>query len=148
MDGVSTFRLYALRAAYLLIALGLGTMIWPGIINPPPDLEHMRSVVRALLGAMGLLAVLGIRYPLRMLPLLFFEFVWKIIWVAAFGAPLWAAGALDSATRSTLSDCLFGIVLCALAIPWGYVLDQYVRQRGDAWRRTRVPSIGEKVVLG
>jgi hypothetical protein len=39
----------------------------------------MRGVVRSVLAAVSLLAVLGIRYPLKMLPLLFFELVWKTI---------------------------------------------------------------------
>lgn len=29
MHKVSTFRLYLLRAMYLLLIVGLGTMIWP-----------------------------------------------------------------------------------------------------------------------
>jgi hypothetical protein len=82
---VSAFRLYLLRAMYLLIVVGLGFQIWPGILHPPKDLEHMRGVVRSLLGAVSLLAVVGIRYPLKMLPLLFFELVWKSIWILAIG---------------------------------------------------------------
>ncbi len=82
MSEVSIFRIYLLRARYLLIAVGLAIMIWPGILSPPENLSHMGSVVRSVLGAVSLLAALGIRYPVKMLPLLFFELVWKCIWVA------------------------------------------------------------------
>ena len=65
MPEVSTFRLYLLRATYLLIVVGLGFTIWPGILHPPKDLALMPGVVRSLLGAVSLLAILGIRYPLK-----------------------------------------------------------------------------------
>src|SRR5258705_478828 len=134
MPDVSTFRLYLLRAMYLLIAVGLGFTIWPGILHPPNDLALMRGVVRSLLGAVALLAVLGIRYPLRMLPLLLFELVWKSIWVLAFGLPLWSAHQLDPDTRETLKACLMGIVLVPLVMPWGYVFAHYMKMSGDRWR--------------
>jgi hypothetical protein len=50
---------------YLLIAVGLGITIWPGIISPRETLSHMGSVVRSLLGAVALLALLGVRYPVE-----------------------------------------------------------------------------------
>lgn len=89
---------------------------------------------------MGLLAVLGIRYPLQMLPLLFFELTWKVIWLIAFGLPLWSAGALTEATSATLFDCAFGVVLSVVAIPWKYVYANYVRRAGDPWRRATASS--------
>lgn len=135
MREISTLRLYVLRATYLLIVVGLGFQIWPGIFNPPRDLEHMRGVVRSLLAAISLLAAVGLRYPLQMLPLLLFELVWKSIWILAIGLPLWSADQLDAATRQTWNDCLFGIVLFLLVIPWGYVLTHYVSQPGDRWGR-------------
>ena len=93
----------------------------------------MRGVVRSLLAAISLLAAVGLRYPLQMLPLLLFELLWKSIWILAIGLPLWSADQFDAATRQTWNDCLFGIVLFLLVIPWGYVLTHYVRQPGDRW---------------
>ena len=135
MHEVSTVRLYVLRATYLLILAGLGLQIWPGILRHPVDLEHMRGVVRSLLGAVGLLAALGLRHPLRMLPLLLFELAWKSIWVLAFGLPLWSAGRLDAGTRESWNVCLFSVVLFVLVIPWRHVLATYVTGPGERWRR-------------
>ena len=134
MQEVSTVRLYVLRATYLLIVVGLGFQIWPGILNPPQDLEHMRGVVRSLLAAVSLLALLGLRYPLKMLPLLFFELVWKSVWVVAIGLPLWTGNRFDPATRETWNACLMGLVIFPLAIPWRHVLTTYVKAPGDRWR--------------
>ncbi len=61
MEELSTFRLYVLRAMYALIAVGLLLMIWPLILFPGPNVTHMGSVVRAVLGAMSLLCFVGLR---------------------------------------------------------------------------------------
>jgi hypothetical protein len=140
MPDVSTFRLYVLRAMYLLIVVGLGITIWPGILQHPGDLALMRGVVRSLLGALALLAILGIRYPLRMLPLLLFEFVWKTIWVLAFGLPLWLAHPLDPDTQETMKACLMGVVLVPLVMPWRYAFAHYVKAAGDRWGRQAAPA--------
>ena len=65
MTGVSTFRLYLLRAGYLLLVVGLGSTIWPAILDNTTTWELQRGVVVSMLGAMSVLAVLGIRYPLQ-----------------------------------------------------------------------------------
>src|SRR5689334_5982914 len=74
---MSLFRLYLLRAVYLLIAVGLAFEVWPGILAHGPDWSIARGTMHALLGTVGLLSLLGLRYPLRMLPILFFELTWK-----------------------------------------------------------------------
>jgi hypothetical protein len=145
MSDISTFRLYVLRACYLLIAVGLAFMIWPGIISHSNDLPHMNGVVRSLLGAVGILSLIGIRYPLQMLPLLFFELVWKLIWVAAFGLPLWMAGNLEADHASSMNDCIFGIVVVLIVMPWGYVVDHYLKRPGDRWNgRWSRSKVGEQ----
>jgi hypothetical protein len=140
MEDVSTLRLYLLRGAYLLIALAMGAQIWPLILHHPANVEHMRGVVRSFLGALTVLCLLGVRYPVQMLPLLFFEFAWKAIWVVSFGLPLWATHQLNADTSETLTACLFGVVLVLLVLPWRYVIEKYVREPSERWRRVRAHS--------
>jgi hypothetical protein len=137
MSEVSTFRLYLLRAMYLFMVVGLAIFeLGPAILHPE-NLSPQDSVVLSVLGGFALLAVLGIRYPLKMLPLLFFEFVWKSIWVLAFGLPLLLSGQLEPNVSfggtETLINCLLGIVLVPLVTPWGYVLKHYLKAPGARW---------------
>jgi hypothetical protein len=135
MPEVSTVRLYGLRAMYVFTFVGLALYRWPGILNPPPGISHTGTVVGSFLGAMSLLAALGIRYPLKMLPLLFFELLWKVMWVVGWGFPLWSSQQLAPDSQETLISNIVGIVLVPLAIPWGYVFKQYVKAPGDRWRK-------------
>jgi hypothetical protein len=128
---VSLVRLYVLRATYLLLIVGIGGMVGPEILNHPVT---NRGVIAALLGGVGLLALLGLRYPLQMLPLLMFEFTWKLIWVAAYGVPQWSEGQLTPVTSEDLVNTLVGVILMPLVIPWPYVWRHYVRAPAERWR--------------
>lgn len=138
MQDVSTTRLYALRGTYLLIAAGLGATIWPLLLDPARTPDHMRGVVWAMLGAVSLLALLGIRYPLKMLPILFFELIWKSLWLLLIALPLWRSGQLDAASAETVRDCI-PVVIVLSVIPWPWVLRHYLRTPGDPWRRASHP---------
>jgi hypothetical protein len=133
MSEVSTFRLYLLRAMYAYMFVGLAIFKWPEILHPPPGISNTGTVVGSVLGAISLLAVLGIRYPLTMLPLLFFELLWKVMWVVGWGVPLWLSQQLGLDAQETLISTLMGVVLVPLVIPWGYVFQQYVKAPGNAW---------------
>jgi hypothetical protein len=133
MSEVSTVRRYLLRAMYVFMFAGLAIFKLPGIFNPPENLSTTGSVVLSVLGAIALLAVLGIRYPVKMLPLLLFELLWKIIWVLAYGLPLWYTQRLAPDARDILINCLVGIVLVPLVMPWGYVFKQFVQAPGEPW---------------
>ena len=134
MSELSTFRLYLLRAMYLFMAVGLAIFELPRLLHPA-NLSRLDSVVLSVLGAFALLAVVGIRYPIKMLPLLLFELLWKSIWVLAFGLPLLLSGELDPNTTETLTACLMGVVLVPLVMPWGYALRHYLKAPGDRWDR-------------
>ena len=146
MSELSVFRLYLLRAGYILIAFGVAIMIFPGIINPPENLSNMGAVVRSMLGAVSLLAFLGIRYPLKMLPLLLFELIWKTIWLVAFGIRLWSADKLDQDTSQRLDDCIFGVIVVLLVTPWDYVFKHYLKASGERWRKQSVSSPTDKLI--
>jgi hypothetical protein len=137
MPHLSTLRLTLLRAMYLLIAVGLALTIWPSIISPPNFIANPNSVIRALLGALAVLAALGIRYPLKMLPLMLFELLWKVVWVVASALPMWLHGGLNPYAADTLFACLMGVVLVPIVLPWRYVMVHFVRAPAEPWRAPR-----------
>jgi hypothetical protein len=144
MNDVSTFRLYLLRASYLFVVVGLGFMIWPGILDHTPSWTLMRTVVHAMLGAVSILCVIGVFHPLRMIPVLLFELTWKALWLVAFALPLWRADRLDPQTMTSVGECVFGVVVVSLVLPWGHVWRRYLRGPGarpDATARAAASSI-------
>ena len=71
-----------MRAGYLLMGLGLALVKWPLLTNAS-TMPLYEGVTLCLLTAMSLLALLGLRYPVRMVPVLLFEVAWKLLWLAA-----------------------------------------------------------------
>jgi len=132
MNDVSTVRLYVLRATYLLIAGGQAVVSWPSIISHSAQWPLMSSVVACMLGALGLIAAFGIRYPLQMIPILLFEVAWKAIWLSAVALPLWLAGAMDARTKQSALECLLVVIVVA-ALPWRYVVSTYVLKPSQRW---------------
>jgi hypothetical protein len=132
----------------VFVAVGLAIFKLASAILHPETLSPQDSVIVSVLGAFALLAVVGIRYPLKMLPLLFFEFVWKVIWVVALGLPLLLSGGLDPNVSfggtETLINCLLGIVLVPIVVPWGYVFTHYLKAPGDRWGKQQVSAIASE----
>ena len=121
---VSTLRLWLLRGCYLLLVAGLAIKFWPVIFGDIAALPRMDGVVTALLGALGLLSIAGLFFPLRLLPLLLFEIAWKAIWVIAVALPNWRAGTLDGGLSDTLFACAWAIPFVFI-MPWRYVLTSF-----------------------
>ena len=128
---VSLARLYVLRATYLLLVVGLGALIVPPLISHAP---MARGVIPSLLGGVWLLAFIGLKYPLQMLPLLMFEFAWKTIWLLAFGLPQWSAAQMPPTFTEDFQNIAFGVILMPIVIPWGYVFRHYLKWPADRWK--------------
>jgi hypothetical protein len=133
MNEVSLFRLYLLRALYLLVVVGLGIVIWPGIIHHETPWKLMEGTVNCMLAAFSLLCAVGLRYPLKMLPVLFWEIIWKTLWLGLVALPQWLSGHVDEAIVPSIFACSF-VVLFYIAVPWSYVRKQYVTEHTDRWR--------------
>ena len=128
---VSLFRLYLLRANYLVCAVaGLFLAI-------PPLFQHGatdRGMIDSMFAGLWVMGVLGLRYPLQMLPIFLFEFVWKSVWLLAYGLPQWFAGSGSPKLSEDLIAIGNGPILFGLIIPWGYVWQHFIRKPAERWR--------------
>src|SRR6185312_4747157 len=103
---LSLRRLYALRVGYLILGGGLALVKWPLFFHRDIPWTLTEGVVNCLLTALSLLAFLGLRYPVQLLPVLLFECLWKVIWLTVVALPLWTSHKIDPATRQTTYSVL------------------------------------------
>jgi hypothetical protein len=134
MHEVSLLRLYTLRLCYLILAVGLGLVIWPTVIHHSPEQAVTHGIQLSLFAGLGLTAVLGLRYPVQMIPLLLFELIWKAIYLLAFALPLWLAHQVTPSATGDIQAVLVVVIFIPL-IPWGYVVRQYILRADDRWKR-------------
>ena len=123
--GLSRTRLHLLRAGYLFVGVGLAVVKWP-LLPGVAELPLYEGVVLCMLTAMSLLALLGLRHPVALLPVLVFESLWKLLWLGLVALPRALSGRLDAATTEMLVNCSLVVVVLAV-IPWGYVARTYLR---------------------
>lgn len=129
-EEVSILRLYLMRLLYLLNFLLLGLDVWPAIIKHVGAWDPVRGIAFSFWAALSALSALGLRYPLKMLPLLLLQLFYKLVWLVAVALPMWSALRSTDLTRAMA----IGLVLDIVVIPWSYVLANYVKQGGDRWR--------------
>ena len=129
---VAMWRIYALRFIYLLIFLGLSSFVWQQLFLESAEWPVMRGVAKSMMAALALLCLLGIRYPLQLLPVLLFETLWKTLWILAIAIP--ARGSGQWAMIEPTFYEVVGIIIVYFIMPWSYVWSRYVRQPGEPWR--------------
>jgi hypothetical protein len=127
-----TWRLNVMRVGYFVMVAGLAVTKWPELLAHD-SWELKEGTVVTMLVAMWVLALMGLRYPQRMLPILLFEVGWKLTWLGVVALPLWFDGNLTGATSEQAAAVLWVTIIVAV-VPWRHVFSQYVLARGERWR--------------
>jgi len=112
-------------AGISVAGFGLMILIAPDLLNTllgAPSIEpSIYGIVGSVWTALGLLCFLGIRDPLKFLPLLLFQVVYKSIWYLAVWLPLLIIGQFPVWGILTVSLFWTYIVGNIIAIPWSYL---------------------------
>jgi hypothetical protein len=132
---LALWQLNLLRVGYAFLGGGLAVYKWPLLFDHAPW-GLAEGTKECLLIAMSVLALMGLRHPTRMLPILLFEVAWKLLWLGAVALPLALDGHLEGPAREQAGTVLLGAVVVAV-IPWRQVFTQYVTAPGEPWRRSR-----------
>lgn len=108
--------------------IGLGMVLIPGTIQsvfrfPPQD-----PVVLGLCGsvflALGLVSILGFLSPLKFVPLLLIELIYKPVWLVAVALPLFLKGQFPFYVVFISAVLISFIIGDLIAIPFSYVFSK------------------------
>ena len=122
---IGKVRLYAMRLVFFLTIIGLAPTTWPKVFSFSGTMDPINAVAISFWAAISMLSIIGFLYPLKMLPLLFLQLLYKALWLFCVGIPLWLQGDMDSGVKELFIANSVGVILDALVIPWLYVFRKY-----------------------
>ena len=138
--GVPRINIYLLRTLYLLMVVFLGNDAWSYIASHDGPWNPEAAGMWSVWAAFSVLAGIGLFHPLRMLPIVLLEILYKSIWLVVVGFPLMSAGTLDGRAEEMMFS--FGLVILPiLATPWAYVYRTFLKRDRSA-ERERSPQVG------
>lgn len=125
-EGVPPINIYCLRLLYTLMFVFLGKDAWSYIFTNTEVWEPNDAMAWSVWASFSLVAFLGILHPLKMLPILFLEICYKLIWLLLVAYPLWVSDQLMGSRAEGMTMVFLPVLLPILFVPWKYVFNTYV----------------------
>ena len=133
---VPRYKLILLRVLYALMAVFLGFDAWGHLMTFDGEWDPAGAAAWSVWASYSILALAGLLHPLRMLPLVMLEILYKSIWLVIVALPLAVSGDLPGSAAEEMTYAFLWVILPIAAMPWRYAVDHYVRPS----RRT--PAVG------
>ncbi|WP_424961412.1 hypothetical protein [Ekhidna sp.] len=124
---VSRIRTYFMRGLFALNFLSLFTDNWSQILFPTEQMDTLTGVTISFWAAFSLLNLIGIRFPIKMVPILLIQFLYKLAWLIGIYRPAYLNDSVDENIQSFFWICIAGVGLNLLIIPWKYVYQEYIK---------------------
>jgi hypothetical protein len=130
MEDNASIRWGWLKGMYLYTLLGAGgfglaMLFFPGFIQSalrfPPQDRAVLGLYGSFLLASGLVAIPALRFPLKFVPLLLVQLVYKPIWLAVVAIPLFLKGHFPLYVVFISAVLVTYIVGDLIAIPFSYL---------------------------
>ncbi|HLQ77734.1 MAG TPA: hypothetical protein VK210_10280 [Terriglobia bacterium] len=130
-DGLRPIIVHALRLGFVLVFVIVGQIAWTRIVNHRGDWDPIYAAALCMWATQSMLSLIGIFHPLKMLPLVLFEILYKLLWLIIVALPLWSANRLAGSPAEDLTYACLGVVIPMVLVPWPYVLRKYIWSRHD-----------------
>lgn len=131
-DGVPLINIYLLRLLFTLMFLFLTYDSWAHILHHTGPWDPANSAAWFMWGSCSVIAVIGIRRPLRMLPIVLFEIVYKTAWLIVIALPLYQRNELTGTPAEGMADNFMLVILPIVAMPWRYFFRTYIVDKRPA----------------
>lgn len=119
-------KIYLMRGLYLLTFISLAYDNWSTIFFPYEQFGVLSGVAISFWASYSLIMGLGVRYPLKMIPMLLLQLIYKAAWIIGTYMPAKSAGTLNEDLIDFYWICVTAVIIDLIIIPWGYVWRIYV----------------------
>lgn len=119
-EGVPRINIYLLRLLFTLMFLFLSYDSWSYILNHTGPWNNAGAAAWCMWGSYSVISFIGILRPLKMLPIVLFEIVYKIAWLFVVAYPLWLNNELIGSPAEGMTRVFVWVVFPIVAMPWRY----------------------------
>jgi len=116
-----------MRSLFFLNFISLSYDNWSTILFPEEQMDTLTGVTISFWAAFSVLNLFGIRFPLKFIPILLLQLLYKSAWIIGTYLPAKNSGQLDEDLISFFWICVAGIILNLLVLPWRFVYHEYLK---------------------
>jgi hypothetical protein len=107
---------------------GLGMLLFPGIIQSLFRFPAQDPIVFGIAGSVyagfGLVSILGLRSPLKFVPVLLLQLCYKTLWLLVVIVPLFVSGQFPVYATTLLVIFVTYVIGDCIAIPFSYIFSK------------------------
>lgn len=124
--GVPRINVYLLRILFTLMFLFVTYDAWSRILHHTGTWDNVTAAAWCMWGAYSVISFIGIIYPLKMLPIVLFEIIYKLTWLIIVAYPLWIKNQLIGSPAEGMTHAFLWVVLPIVAMPWRYFFRTHI----------------------
>jgi hypothetical protein len=126
-EGVPKINIFLLRLLFFLMFVFLTYESWSYIlVGHQGQWRTSDAAAWCMWGSYSAISFIGVIRPLKMLPIVLFEIIYKVAWLFVVAYPLWIRDELAGSYAEEMTHVFMGVILPIVAMPWRYLWRVYV----------------------
>jgi hypothetical protein len=125
-EGVPRINIYLLRLLFTLMFFFLTFESWKTILTHTGPWNDANAAAWCMWGSYSVISFIGMVRPLKMLPIVLFEIIYKTTWLLVVAYPLWVKNELIGSPAEEMTQVFIWVVFPIVAMPWGYFFRTYI----------------------
>jgi len=118
--GVPRINTYLLRLLFGLMFVFLTYDSWSHIFNHRGAWDNSNAAAWCMWGSYSVISIIGVIRPLKMLPIVLFEIIYKVAWLGIVAFPLWMKNELIGSPAEGMTRVFVWVIFPIVAMPWRY----------------------------
>jgi hypothetical protein len=119
-EGVPAINIFLLRLLFTLMFFFLTFESWTHILKHSGPWNNTNAAAWCMWGSYSVISFIGMIRPLKMLPIVLFEIIYKVTWLLIVAYPLWMKNELIGSSDEGMARVFIWVILPIVAMPWRY----------------------------